>query len=213
MPKTQFQDCVVYVIDDDEALLTSLEWLLQSVPFNVKSYTSANAFLNEIDTKCQGCVVTDLRMPEMNGLELQKALKKRNIDLPVIVMSAYGQIGLAVEAMKQGIVDFIEKPFDDQQFVDIINNAIRHRLEQVGDREKISKIHQRLANLTQREQQICRLIVQGHTNRQIAKALNISEKTVEAHRAQVMRKMEAGSMAELIRMVLVADPEFAGHLT
>lgn len=211
MPETQFQNCVVYVIDDDEALLNSLEWLLQSVPFNVKSYTSANKFLSEVDTQSQGCVVTDLRMPEMSGIELQMALKQKNIDLPVIVMSAYGQIGLAVEAMKQGVVDFIEKPFDDQHFIDIINNAIRRRLEQVEDREKIVKIQQRLSQLTQREQQVCRLVAQGHTNRQIATALTISEKTVEAHRAQVMRKMEAGSMAELIRMVLVADPEFAGH--
>ncbi|MCP4934598.1 MAG: response regulator transcription factor [bacterium] len=203
---TQFQECIVYVVDDDEAVLRSIEWLLQSVPFNVKTYSSANAFLSGIGIHHQGCLVTDLRMPEMNGIELHAVLQKRKIDLPVIVMTAHGQIALAVDAMKQGVFDFIEKPFDDQHFIDSINKAIRHGLERAEEREQTSQLDQQYSTLTEREEQVCKLVIEGSTNKEISAKLNISEKTVEAHRAQGMRKMGATSLAELIRMLLMVKP-------
>ena len=203
---TRFQECIVYVVDDDEAVLRSIEWLLQSVPFNVKVYRSAIAFLHEIEGHHQGCLVTDLRMPEMSGIELHAALKKRKIDLPVIVMTAHGQVALAVDAMKQGVIDFIEKPFDDQHFIDAINKAIRYGLEQADERQQTFQIQQQFSSLTEREQQICGYVSDGCTNKEISAKLNISEKTVESHRAQGMRKMGANSLAELIRMLLKVRP-------
>ena len=205
----QLQDCIVYVIDDDEALLQSVEWLLKSVPFNVECYPSAKSFLEIVKPKSLGCVITDLRMPEMNGIELHQALKDRGIDLPVVVMTAHGQVTLAVEAIKQGVVDFIEKPFDDQRFIDIINSALRMCIERAEDREKNAMFRQRYAQLTPREQQVCQLVAEGHTNKTISKSLGISEKTVEAHRAQVMHKMEVSSLAQLIRALFQADPQLA----
>ncbi len=203
---TQFQECIVYIVDDDEAVLRSIKWLLESVPFNVQTYTSANAFLHDIGAHPQGCVVTDLRMPEMNGIELHAALIKRQIHLPVIIMTAHGQIALAVDAMKQGVFDFIEKPFDDQHFIDSINKAIRYGLERADEREQASQIGLHYSTLTEREEQVCKLVVEGCTNKEISNTLIISEKTVEAHRAQGMRKMGATSLAELIRMLLVVKP-------
>ena len=200
---TQFQECIVYIVDDDDAVLRSIEWLLQSVPFNVETYTSANAFLHGIRAENQGCVVTDLRMPEMNGIELHAALKKQKIDLTVIIMTAHGQVALAVDAMKQGVFDFIEKPFDDQHFIDRINKAIRYGLEQADEHQQASQIVQHYSTLTEREEQVCKLVVEGCTKKVISTTLSISEKTVEAHRAQGMRKMGATSLAELIRMLLM----------
>ncbi len=198
----KIDDCIIYIIDNDIELLKSMKWLLQSVPFNVKTYDTADAFLNDIDHNSLGCIITDLRMPGMNGLELQQILKNRGIDLPVILMTAYGQVGLAVGAMKQGIVDFIEKPFNDQYLIDAINSGLRRALQNADDRDKIADICQKFERLTDRESQICQLVVDGHTNKDISVLLNISIKTVETHRGQMMNKLGTDSLASLIHMVL-----------
>mgnify|MGYP000874509277 FL=1 len=193
----------VYLIDDDEAMRDSLSFLLSTEKLNVRTYESAVAFLKEMP-KGRGCIVTDLRMPEMTGLQLVRKLKDVGVGLPVIVMTGHGDVPLAVEAMKAGVVDFLEKPFSDDVILATIETAFA-RMEQESEAEhERATILERMAKLSGREKDVMAGLVAGHPNKVIADDHGISARTVEIYRANVMAKMQARSLSELVRMALVS---------
>jgi two-component system, LuxR family, response regulator FixJ len=196
------ENSVVHIIDDDEAVRESLGFLLETADFQVRTYDSAIAFLERLPTVEPGCIITDVRMPEMSGLELVKRLAELGVDLPVIVITGHGDVPLAVEAMKSGVADFIEKPFDDAAIL----AALRSALDQddgAGKGAERMAFGQRVAALSSRERQVLSGLVAGHANKVIANQLGISPRTVEVYRANVMTKMQASSLSELVRMALV----------
>ena len=196
-------DDVVHVIDDDEAMRNSLAFLLRSAKVDVQTYESASTFLESLPKIKSGCVVTDVRMPGMSGIDLLKHLRQIKNAMPVIVITGHGDIPLAVEAMKGGAADFLEKPFDD----DVLLAAIRAALNvQATDSEREAgraAIHDKLAALSNREREVLEGLVAGHPNKTIAFDLGISPRTVEIYRANVMTKMEARSLSDLVRMALI----------
>lgn len=196
----------VYVVDDDEAVRTSLQWLIASINLDVRTYASAQAFLDDYAPTGPGCLVADVRMPGISGLELQRQLAAQGSNLPVIVITGHGDVDMAVRAMKGGAFDFIQKPFNDQVLLDLVQNALEKSGRLARAEEERTNIRDRLEQLTEREREVLNGIVAGESNRQIASRLKLSEKTIEFHRAKVMRKMEAGSLAELTRKVVLADP-------
>jgi two-component system, LuxR family, response regulator FixJ len=195
---------VVHVIDDDDALRDSMAFLMSSAGIEAQTYESAMGFLAALPRDGSGCVVTDVRMPGMTGIELLRELKRIAPAMPVIVITGHGDVPLAVEAMKLGAFDFIEKPFDDEALLNSVRNALgRHEVEARRDAER-SKVHSRLGALSARERQVLDGLVVGHANKVIAFDLGISPRTVEIYRANVMTKMEAGSLSDLVRMALAA---------
>jgi len=196
----------VFVVDDDADIRDSMRLLLEVAGFKVRSYTSARHFLVD-DYPKQGCLIADIRMPDMSGLELQEEVVRRHIDLPVIIITGHGDVPLAVQAMKAGAIDFLEKPFDE----DLMLASIRRALE-IGSRARSraaeSKAAQDLLSaLTPRERGVLDKLVQGRSNKIVAHELGISPRTVEIHRAHIMSKMEASSLSDLVRLVLAADPD------
>jgi two-component system response regulator FixJ len=189
-------DQVVHVVDDDVAVRQSLAFLLGSAGLSVRLYDSALSFLAALPGLANGCVVTDIRMPEMDGLEMQRHLRSRGVELPVIVITGHADVPLAVEAMKAGAIDFIEKPFDDEVIIETVRRALE--LRPAANPE----IAQRLASLTPREREVLDGLVAGRANKVIAFDLDISPRTVEIHRARVMEKMQARSLSQLVRMAL-----------
>jgi len=194
---------IVHVIDDDAEVRQSLAFLLSTVGLAVRVHPSATAFLATLPEVQDGCIVTDVRMPGIDGIELQRRLKAKGVALPVIVMTGHGDISLAVEAMKAGAVDFIEKPFEDDVLIAAIKAALSRR---AGDRERAARtaaVRERLALLSARERQVLDGLVAGKPNKIIAHDLGISARTVEIYRANVMTKMQADSLSALVRMVLL----------
>jgi two-component system response regulator FixJ len=195
---------LVHVIDDDDAVRESLEFLLRTAKINVRTYESATAFLNAKADSGPGCVVTDVRMPGMSGVDLLRQLKARGSTMPVIVITGHGDIQLAVEAMKIGAADFLEKPFDDETLLTSVKAALG-RLEKDAQREaERAELNSRVATLSTREREVLEGLVAGKPNKIIAFDLGISPRTVEIYRAHVMTKMNAGSLSELVRMALLA---------
>ena len=194
----------VHVIDDDEALRDSLSFLLTSANYRVATYASAMAFLRALPGISRGCIVTDVRMPEVSGIELLQRLREAGVSLPVIVITGHADVPLAVEAMRFGAVDFLEKPFDGETFVASVRSALAP-LQKV-DREQARKaqVQERVASLSARERQVLDGLVIGNPNKTIAYDLGISPRTVEIYRANVMSKMNASSLSDLVRMTLIA---------
>lgn len=196
---------VVHVIDDDPAMRDSLKFLLETAELSAQTYDSAKGFLDRLEQLEPGCIVTDVRMPEMSGLELIQALKTRGVAWPVIVMTGHADVPLAIEAMKAGVLDFIEKPFEEA----VLLSAIRSGLATAEDAKRraaeSSQIRERLASLSPRERDVLEGLVAGRPNKIIAYELGISPRTVEIYRANLMTKMAAGSLSELVRMRLAAD--------
>jgi two-component system response regulator FixJ len=197
-------ESVVHVIDDDEAVRQSLAFLLASSGFPVRIYASAAAFLDALAVVQPGCVLTDIRMPGMSGLELQRELVVRRIALPLIVMTGHGDVTLAVQAMKAGAVDFIEKPFSEDTVLDAIRAALERFARDAAQSGAASVVEARLKTLTPREREVLDGLIAGLPNKSIAYDLNISARTVEVHRANVMTKMGAASLPELVRLVLLS---------
>ena len=193
---------IVHIIDDDIAVQQSLAFLLSAAGLAVRVHESAVAFLEVAAGVREGCIVTDIRMPEMDGLELQRQLRQRRINLPVIVMTGHGDVALAVEAMKAGAADFIEKPFDDEVLLAAIRSALAQHATEAERGAKGVEIFRRLALLSGREKEVLDGLVAGKPNKIIAHNLGISSRTVEVYRANVMTKMQANSVSELVRMVL-----------
>jgi two-component system response regulator FixJ len=195
------QKAVVHVIDDDEAMRQSLAFLLGAVGMEVQTYESAVAFLKVAPDVKAGCVITDVRMPELSGVELLRRLRELKLGIPVIVITGHGDVPLAVEAMKIGALDFLEKPFDDEVLLASVRSAL-DRLDRDQKRQaERSEIEGRLATLSPRERDVLEGLVAGHANKQIAYDLGISEKTIKVHRARALRKLEVGSVAELARLI------------
>ncbi|WP_342240394.1 response regulator FixJ [Inquilinus sp. OTU3971] len=198
---------IVHIIDDDEAVRLSLRFLLESAGFRVETHHSAVAFLGRSEIPPHGCIVTDVRMPEMDGLTLQQKLVERGIVLPVIVMTGHGDIPIAVQALKAGAVDFLEKPFDDELLIGAIRTALERNQRDRSRQGEVATLSSRLAALTPREQEVLAALVKGHPNKTIAYDLGISARTVEVHRARVMEKMQARNLSDLVRMWLALKPE------
>lgn len=196
----------VFVVDDDEAVSDALSDLLGSVGRRAEVFRSARGFLDACDPERPGCVLLDIRMPGMSGLELQERLRAQGVFIPVIILTGHGDTATAVRAMKAGAFDFIEKPFNEQALLDTVERAITLDLEQRETQTKRAHVASRLSRLTAREQQILNHIVAGQSNRLIAEDLGISEKTVEAHRARVMKKTGVRTLAELVRMTVEQPP-------
>lgn len=195
---------VVHLIDDDESVRHALAFLLTTAGHAVRVYESGTAFLDTLETLQPGCIISDVRMPGIDGLELQRRLKGLDVNLPFIIMTGHADVPLAVEAMKAGAIDFIEKPFDDQLLLSAINTALA-RFSEAGHREaEIAQIQTKLQSLSAREQQVLQGLLAGHPNKTIAYDLTLSPRTVEVHRANVMTKMGASSLSDLIRMSLLA---------
>jgi len=195
----------VFIVDDDEAVLRLLHTLISSVDLEVETFRTAQAFLDAFKPTRRGCILLDIRMPGMSGLELQRELRERGIRLPVIFLSGHGDVQVAVHAMKAGAADFIEKPFNNDLLRDRVQKAVAE--SQYADQTRMRKdeVEMRIATLTPREQQVLDLVALGNTNKTIARQLAISQRTVEIHRAKVMDKMRAESLAELVRMVALLD--------
>jgi RNA polymerase sigma factor (sigma-70 family) len=197
-------DPTVFVVDDDAAVRESLQWLIKTAGLNVECYGTAQEFLDAYDQARPGCLVLDVRMPGLSGLDLQEQLGASGMNLPIIIITGHGEVPLAVRAMKGGAIDFLEKPFSDQLLLDRIREAIARDEQDRQEQARRARAAERLALLTPREREVMAMVVDGKANKQIAASLQISQKTVEAHRAQVMRKMEAGSVAELVRLAQAA---------
>lgn len=195
---------MVHVIDDDAAVRESIAFLLETADVRVRTYDSAIAFLQAQD-RVPGCIVTDVRMPEMNGVELVRRLKTMAVPDPVIVITGHADVPLAVEAMKAGVADFIEKPFDDEILLAAIRTALRRDDEQDRRSADRARTVERLGTLSPRERDVLAGLVVGHANKVIAFDLGISPRTVEVYRAGVMTKMQAASLSELVRMALSAE--------
>jgi two-component system response regulator FixJ len=197
---------VVHVVDDDVDVRKSLGFLLATADFAVRLYESATAFLATEPKEVEGCIVTDVRMPGIDGIEFLRQLKSRGLSVPVIVMTGHADVALAVQAMKEGAADFIEKPFDDQILIDSLRSALNHRSHPIAAHPQSTEIRKNLATLSERERQVLDGLVSGLPNKTIAYDLGISPRTVEIHRANVMSKMGAGSLSHLVRMALIAEP-------
>ncbi|CDX13596.1 DNA-binding response regulator [Mesorhizobium sp. LCM 4577] len=198
---------VVHVVDDDVDVRKSLGFLLATADFAVRLYESATAFLATEPKDVDGCIVTDVRMPGIDGIEFLRQLKSRGLNVPVIVMTGHADVALAVQAMKEGAADFIEKPFDDQVLIDSLRSALTHRSQPIAAHPQSTEIRKNLATLSERERQVLDGLVSGLPNKTIAYDLGISPRTVEIHRANVMSKMGAGSLSHLVRMALIAEPK------
>jgi len=196
----------VHVIDDDEAVRESIDFLLRAAGLSVRTYESATSFLEAAPKITAGCIITDVRMPGLSGIELLRRLQEMQIGLPVIVITGHGDVPLAVEAMKCGAVDFLEKPFDDDVLLASVRSALNRSEESAAVEAERAEIRARIAALTQRERDVLEGLVAGHPNKIIAFRLEISPRTVEIYRANLMTKMKAGSLSELVRMALVAVP-------
>ena len=195
---------VVHVIDDDDAARQSLEFLIDCAGLKVRSYASAIEFLNVVPDMEHGCIVTDVRMPEMSGIELLARLKALGVRDPIIVITGHADVPMAIKAMKEGVADFIEKPFADDAILGAIRSAIARQTDRAHANEERELVKERLATLSQREREVLDGLVEGRANKVIAFDLDISARTVEVYRANVMTKMHARSLSELVRMVTLA---------
>ena len=198
----------VYIVDDDEAVRDSLRWLLEGNGFSVKVFESGEDLLNYSKTQnhgIAGCLILDVRMPGITGVELHDVLLNQGIDIPVIFITGHGSVSLAVRSMKKGAIDFLEKPFSDEEICKLVDSSLQ-KARDVSDKKEVNlKAQGLLAKLTPRENQVLERITAGRLNKQIADDLNISIKTVEAHRANIMTKVEARTVAELIKIALTAN--------
>ncbi len=195
---------IIYVIDDDDAVRQSLEFLLRTVQMNVRSFESAKAFLAVLPEITSGCIITDVRMPDISGIDLLRKVKERNLDIPVIVVTGHGDIALAVEAMKIGAVDFLEKPFDDDQLIAAVRATLSKTADAATRNAELAQVHDKLAALSNREREVLDGLVAGKANKVIAFDLGISPRTVEIYRANLMTKMGANSLSDLVRMAMTA---------
>ena len=196
------KNVTVHIVDDDPSMLNYLSELVSTIDYKSKTYDSANDFLSAYTDDGLGCLILDLRLPGISGLELQQQLVDNNIDLPVIMISGFGDVSTAVKAMKAGVLDFLEKPFKGQDLIDLIHNGVsKHKVVRRKSSNQ-NKTLERVNSLTKREKEVMGHVVTGMLNKDIAKHLGISIKTVEVHRANVMDKMAVNSVADLVRMSL-----------
>jgi FixJ family two-component response regulator len=195
---------MVFVVDDQQAVRDSLRWLLESIGIPVRDYPTAEAFLRDYEPAQPGCLILDVRMPGMSGLDLQEELARRGIELPTIVITAHAEVPMAVRAVKAGAVDFIQKPFSHELLLDRVKQALELDAQEREIRHRRDEARRRLAALTPREREVIVMVAEGRANKAIAAALGVAIKTVEVHRGRAMEKMQAENLAELIRICLLA---------
>ena len=195
-------EAIVHIVDDDKAIRDSLTLRMRSVGFNSKSYDSAEKFLDEADYNSAGCLIVDIRMQGMSGLELQQLLNNKGINMPVIIITGHGDVPMAVQAMQAGAIDFLEKPYDNEMLVDRIKQCLSEVSKSRDKSKLVAEAKTRLLRLTPREREVMNLLVAGKHNKIIAKELNISVRTAEAHRAKVMKKLHAESLSDIVRLAL-----------
>ena len=193
-------EATVFVVDDDPSVRKSLSRLIESVGLKVETFASAREYMQQDPYEGPSCLVLDIRMPEMSGLDLQEKLTPAGLNIPIIFITGHGNIPMSVKALKAGAMDFIEKPFDDQTLLDAINEAVERDRKSKLEQAAISEIQKRIDSLTPREHEVFALVVQGLLNKQIAFDLGTSEKTIKVHRRRVMEKLQAKSLADLVRM-------------
>ena len=194
----------VYVVDDDKLARESLEWLIDSVGLPVKTFDSGQAFIDFYEKDLVGCIVLDVRMPGISGMDLHVKLKQEGCNLPVIIMTGHADVDMAVRAMKAGVYDFIEKPYNDSLMLERIQSAIAFDQDNRKEQERIDSVKERIATLTPREQEVLKYVLKSTANKIIAAELGISIKTVELHRSNLMTKMQASSVTELVRLAIIA---------
>jgi len=197
-------DPIIYVIDDDDAVRESLEFLLSTAGIKPRGFDSGKTFIDALPQIDSGCIVTDVRMPEITGIDVLKHVKQHKPDLPVIVITGHGDIALAVEAMKIGAVDFLEKPFDDDVLIAAVKSALTNVADNGKRKAELGEINEKLSALSNRERQVLEGLVAGQPNKSIAFDLGISPRTVEIYRANLMTKMGANSLSDLVRMAMLA---------
>lgn len=204
MPDSHSNGCasVVHIVEDDESIRKALNRLLGAAGFEVATYGSAEEYLAALETIGGGCLILDLDLPGVSGLDLQRALAERGIDIQIIFLTGQGDVSSSVQALKEGAFHFLEKPVDESLLIPAIYGALERDLERCRSRSSLDDLRQRLATLTAREQEVLGEVVSGRLNKQIAGRLGIAERTVKAHRARVMQKMEADSLAELVRIAV-----------
>lgn len=203
---TAVESPTVFVVDDDPAVRKALSWLIESVDLQVETFASSQEFLDSYTPERPGCLVLDVRMPVMSGLELQEKLCEMEFEIPVILVSGFADVPMAVRAMKNGAIYFLEKPVSDQILLDLIQQAITQDTQRREARKARERVSDRVGSLTPREREVMKLVIEGKTSRQIGLQLDITQKTVEAHRANIMKKMGVHSVPELVHMSL-ARPE------
>ena len=201
------QQPVVLIVDDNDGMRAALERLLTLAKLSVESYASGSEFLASARFDRPGCIVLDVAMPQMSGLEVQAHLNERGVNLPIVFLTGTSDIPIAVAAMREGAADFIEKPFDNADLVARVRNAIEHHEVRRRGQAEVAAIHERLARLTPREREVMELVVAGRTSKEIARIVGSSHRTVEIHRARLMEKMGAASLAELVRLRLSLHEE------
>ena len=194
----------VYVVDDDQGMLDSTVWLLESVGLTALPFTSGRAFLDACDEHSQGCVLLDVRMPGMGGLNVQEALRSRGIQMPIIFVSGHADVPIVVRAFRAGAVDFIEKPYNEQLLLDSVQQALNQEASSAQTDPRLQALQQRLDSLTPRERDVLLPLVRGFTNREIAEQLDISVKTIDLYRSRVMKRMQADNLPELVGMAIAA---------
>ncbi len=197
----------VFIVDDDPAVRDSLRWLIESLKHPVETFESAKDFLDICTPEIQGCLVLDVRLPGMSGLQLQSRLREQGVEIPIIIITGHGDVPMAVRALQGGALHFLEKPFRDQEVLDCVQEALELASSTHAARIQKHEIQKRVDTLTPREYQIMKEIVKGSTNKNIGQTLEISTKTVEIHRTRVMHKMGADSLPDLVRMVMTIEPE------
>ncbi len=202
----------VYIVDDDPAMRDSLRWLLDSVSLEVKTFSDAKEFLDAYVPQSPGCLVLDVRMPGMSGMELQERLTSDGVSLPVIFITGHGDVPMAVRALRNGAVDFIEKPFSDQALLDRIQQAVEQHRRRIAEDRHHEDVKTRMRTLSPREREVMGLVVSGKSNKSIAADLNLSPKTVEVHRARVMEKMRAKSLPDLVTMNITTARAYAAAM-
>lgn len=194
---------IVYVVDDDQGMLDSTVWLLESIGLRAIPFTSGQAFLDAELNSSHACVILDVRMPGMGGLNVQEALRSKGLDLPIIFVSGHADVPIVVRAFRAGAVDFIEKPYNEQLLLDSVQQAL-NRFNQIEYESLLAAVMQRIASLTPREEDVLLPLVQGYTNREIAEQLGISVKTIDLYRSRVMKHMQAQTLADLVGMAIAA---------
>ena len=205
MSEPNLNDATVFVVDDDEPVRDAIAFMLETVDVKCETFANAQEFLDSYDVSRRGCLVLDIRMPGMSGLELQVYLAEHNVEVPIIFITGHGDIPMAVEAMKRGAVDFIRKPFRDQELIDRIHEALLVEQNQRDAAETLVELRSRADSLTPRESEVFGRVADGQANKVVAIELGISERTVEIHRSQVMQKMQARNLAALVRMRIVLE--------
>jgi FixJ family two-component response regulator len=200
----------VYVLDDDQAVCDSLRFLLESAGHPVIAYTRADQLIREVLPDSRGCLVIDLRLPGTTGIAVFQQLKDMGVTLPTIMITGHGDVPIAVRAIKDGFLDFLEKPFSDQRLLDLVSEALTVDAQQRGYHEQVDEVRRKYDSLTPRERQVMEAVVNGKLNKQIAVDLGLSPKTIEVHRAHVMEKMGTKSLAEVVRMSVLLEPETVG---